>query len=159
MEVVLCACVKPDEGIPHVERVKAATMAQGMQWLVDFLVRAADTCGTIAIDGQSNAQELTERLAAERLPRNAIMRLGAGDYCAACSAFVTAVNEGGVTHFGQHDLTESALGCERRRINNRGGWGFTSSESADATHIEAAAIAYRAAMTNRRDPRRRAVIW
>lgn len=159
MEVVLCACVKPDEGRPHVERIKAATMAQGMQWLVDFLVRAAETCGTIAIDGQSNAQELTERLSAERIPRNAIMRLGAGDYVAACSAFVTAVNEGGVTHFGQRDLTESAIGCERRRVNTRGGWGFTSTETADATPVEAAAIAYRAAMTNRRDPRRRAVIW
>ena len=108
-EVVLCACVKPDEGLPHVERIKAATMAQGMQWLVDFLVVAAETCGTIAIDGQSNAQELTERLTAARLPRNAIMRLGTGDYCAACSAFVTAINEGGVSDELSFSLSELGL--------------------------------------------------
>lgn len=158
-EVVLCACVNPEQGIPHVERIKTASMAQGLQWLVDFVANNADTCGTVAIDGQSNAQELTERLLAARIPRNVIARLGSGDYCAACSSFVSAVNEGGLTHFGQFDLTASALGCERRKINNRGGWGFASTDEADATPIEAAAIAYRAAMTNKRDPRRRAVIW
>ena len=158
-EVVLCACVKPEDGLPHVERVKSANMALGLQWLVDFLTRAVETCGTIAIDGQSNAQELTERLLSARVPKNALMRLGAGDYCAACSSFVSAVNEGGVTHFNQDDLNESATGCVRRRINQRGGWGFASTDEADATPIEAAAIAYRAAMTNRRDPSRRAVVW
>lgn len=158
-EVVLCACVKPDDGLPHVERVKSANMALGLQWLVDFLTRAVETCGTIAIDGQSNAQELTERLLSARVPKNALMRLGAGDYCAACSSFVSAVNEGGVTHFNQDDLNESATGCVRRRINQRGGWGFASTDEVDATPIEAAAIAYRAAMTNRRDPSRRAVVW
>lgn len=158
-EVVLCACVKPEDGLPHVERVKAANMALGLQWLVDFVVSVAENCGTVAIDGQSNAQELVERLLAARVPRNVIARLGAGDYCAACSSFVTAVNEGGVTHFGQDDLTQSAIGCMRRRINNRGGWGFCSTQDTDATHVEAAAIAYRAAMTNKRDPRRRAVVY
>ena len=78
---------------------------------------------------------------------------------AACSGIANAVRERAVTHYGQPALDASATRTRRRRIGSSGGWGFQSTDEADATLIEAAALAYWAAMTTKRDPRRRAVVW
>ena len=55
-------------------------------------------------------------------------------------------------------LDISATRSARRRIGNGGGWGFQSTDEADATLVEAAALAYWAAMTTKRKPGRKAVV-
>jgi hypothetical protein len=59
---------------------------------------------------------------------------------------------GGCT-FMQHCTNQSMT-----MIRN-GGWGFASTDTADATLIESCALAYWAAMTTKRDPSRKAVVW
>jgi hypothetical protein len=154
-EVALSVALRPADGPAHVEVVRVEDMSGGMQWLVDWLVERMPRAAQVAIDGQSNAQELNDRLLSARVPRGAIMRPSAGDVVAACSMLVTAVSECTLTHFGQEALTASATKTTRRRIGTRGGWGFASTDEADATLVESAALAHWAARTTRRDPNRR----
>lgn len=76
----------------------------------------------------------------------------------ACSLMLDSVREGRMTHFGQPALDESATKTERRPIGKNGGWGFKSTEKADATLIEAASLALWASMTTKRKPGRKAVV-
>ena len=156
--VALAVCLRPDSGPAHVEVDKYRPMSDGIQWLVDWLCERASGAAQIVIDGQSSAQELTERLLSARVPRKAIVRPGAGDVVAACSGIANAVREGTVTHFGQEGLDASATKTRTRAIGARGGWGFQSTDEGDATLVEACALALWGARTTKRDPRRKAMI-
>ena len=99
-----------------------------------------------------------ERLLAERVPSKVIVRPRAADVTAACSSLANAVKERAMRHYGQPALDVSATRTRRRAIGKYGGWGFASTDEADATLIEAVALAYWGAMTTRRNPNRKAVI-
>jgi len=154
-KVALSVALKPSAGVPHVELVKVEPMGDGMQWLVDWLVQRVGRAAQIVIDGQSNAQELNERLLNARVPKGVIVRPSANEVGGACASFVSAVNEGKVTHFGQQPLTNAVTKCSKRRIGNRGGYGFESTQEGDATIAESASIAYWQATVTKRDPSRK----
>ena len=158
----LAACHRPSEaseGAPFVYVVDSRGLSHGIGWFVETLARVAAKAALIVIDGQSNAQTLTERLLAERVPKNELVRPRAQDVAAACSALANAVKERQVTHYGQPALDSSATRSRRRALGTGGGWGFQSTDDADATLIEACALAYHAAMTTKRNPDRKAVVW
>ena len=155
----LAACHRPTGGTPFVYVVDSRGLNHGIGWFVDTLKRVAGEAALIVIDGQSNAQTLTERLLAERVPKNELVRPRASDVAAACSAISNAVKERAITHYGQPALDASATGSRRRSLGSGGGWGFQSTDEADATLIEACALAYHAAMTTKRNPQRKAVVW
>lgn len=157
-EVALSVALRPAEGPIHVEVVRVEEMGGGMQWLVDWLVLRSGRAAQIVVDGQSNAQELCERLSSARVPKTVVLRPSAGDVVAACSTLTTAVSEGTMTHFGQQALTNSATKSTRRRIGNRGGWGFDSTDEGDATLVESVALAYWGVKTTKRNPNRRAKV-
>ena len=69
------------------------------------------------------------------------------------------MRERSITHFGQPAVDDSAVKVGTRRIGQSGGWGFLSVDGADFTLIESCALAYWAAMTTKRDPERRAVVF
>jgi hypothetical protein len=139
--------------------VDSRGLGHGIRWFVDTLERVAPDASMIVIDGQSNAQTLTERLLDRRVPKNVLVRPRTSDVAAACSSLANAVRERSVTHYGQEALDASATMSRRRSLGAGGGWGFQSTENADATLVEAAALAYWGAMTTKRDPRRKAVVW
>jgi hypothetical protein len=161
---VLCACIKPEDGPAHVEIVADGirSMEYGTSWFADFLVRVAPTTSLAVIDGKSNAKPLYERLLAAvdeddepLVPRRAIHLCDTGNVADACAMFVDAVREGQVTHFDQPALNESVTGCCKRLIGNTGGYGFgPGTTGADPTAAEAAALAYWACMTTKRDASR-----
>lgn len=155
----LAACYKPGSGAPFVYVVDVKSLSHGIGWFVDSLAPRAGKAAQIVIDGQSNAQNLNERLLAEGVPPKAIIRPRSSDIAAACSSLVNAVKERQVTHYGQPALDDSATMTQRRRIGNSGGFGFASTDNADATLIEAAALAYWSAMTTKRKPGRKAVVF
>ena len=156
---VLAACYKPDGGKPFVYVVDARSLSEGIGWFVDKLAPKAEDAAQIVIDGQSNAQTLNERLLAAGVPSNVILRPRTGDVVAACSAIANAVKERELTHYGQPALDASATKTKKRRIGTMGGWGFASTDEADSTLIESAALAYWAAMTTKRKPGRKAVVF
>lgn len=156
---VLAACYKPDDKPPFVYIIEARSLSGGLGWFVDNLTAKHAKAAQIVIDGQSNAQTLNERLLANNVPAKTIIRPQTKDVVAACSSLVNAVKEQRITHYGQPALDDSATKTRKRRIGNNGGWGFQSTDEADATLIEAACLAYWGAMTTKRKPGRKAVVF
>ena len=154
----LAACYKPSDGLPFVYVVDVRQMSNGLSWFADTLARVHKDAAQIVIDGQSNAQALTDKLIAMGVPSRTIIRPRTGDVIAACSWLVNAVKEHQITHFNQEGLNVSATRSKKRRIGNNGGFGFGSTEEAEASLIESAALAYWGVMTTKRNPNRKAVI-
>lgn len=153
------ACYRSETGVPFVYVVDAKSLSHGIGWFVDNLAQRASKAAQIVIDGQSNAQTLNDRLLAHGVPAKTIIRPSARDVAAACSALVNAVKERKVTHYGQPALDDSATKTKKRRIGNNGGWGFASTDEADATLIDSVALAYWGAMSTKRKPGRKAVVF
>ena len=155
----LAACHKPEDGRPFVYVVDSRSMNGGLSWFVDTLVQHHAKAAQIVIDGQSNAQALNDRLLEADVPHRAIVRPRTADVIAANALLVNAVKEGAVAHYGQPALDASATETARRKIGTNGGWGFASTETADATLIEACALAFWGASTTKRRPGRKAVVF
>ena len=151
--VALAVCLKPKCGRPYVEVVRAASTSRGSGWVAEWLDARRDRVASVAIDGkrgESTVQALNEA----RFPRNAVHVPGSSDVAKACSMLVEAVQSGAIEHYGQPDLDAAATTCARRRIG-ADGFGFDDTETGDSTLIEACALAYREAMTTKRDPARK----
>ena len=156
----LAACHRGEGGrVPFVYVVDSRSLSHGLSWFVDTLSGVAGDAAQIVVDGQSNAQALIDRLLERGVQQQCIIRPRTADVIAACSGMANAVRERQVTHYGQPALDASATRTRKRRIGSSGGWGFQSTDEADATLIEAAALARWAAVTTKRDPRRKAVVW
>ena len=153
----MAACHKGEK--PFVYVVDSRSLNSGLGWFVEKLLAHSSEAAQIVIDGQGNAQTLTDRLLDAGVPKKAIIRPRACDITAATASMCNAVRERSVTHFGQPALDVSATRSRTRRIGTGGGWGFQSTDEADATLIEACALAYWSAMTTKRDPKRKAVVW
>ena len=82
-----------------------------------------------------------------------IKRPSTVDAVAAYTAFVDATREHSVSHAGQPALVDSATLSDMRKIGTDGGFGFQSNDKADATLVEACALAYWCAISIRRNPR------
>jgi hypothetical protein len=155
----LAKCTKPENGKPFVYVVDARSMSGGLSWFADNLAARKDKAAQIVIDGQSNAQALNDILLDRGVPPKVIKRPNTSDVIASNSALVNAVKTRDVTHYGQPALDDSATKTIRRRIGQNGGFGFASTDDADATLIEACALAYREAMITKRKPGRKAVVF
>lgn len=153
----MAACHKG--AVPFVYVVDARSMSGGLGWFAETLKANHAKAAQIVIDGQSNAQALTERLLDAGVPSKAIIRPRTADVIAANSMLVSAVHEKAIAHYGQPALDMSATMTTKRRIGNDGGWGFSSTDDADAALIEACALAYWSAMKTKRNPSRKAVVF
>ena len=153
----LAACYKNE--VPFIYVIDSRSMNGGLGWFVDYLVQRHNKAAQIVIDGQSNAQALNDKLLNAGVPAQVIVRPSTSDAIASYSALVNAVKERQIAHYGQPALDDSATRCAKRQIGNYGGFGFASTEEADATLIESCALAYRCAMTTKRKPGRKAVVF
>lgn len=154
----LAACHRPEEGDPFVYVVDQRALSSGISWFVDNLAERHGKAAQIVIDGLSNAQNLNDRLLQAGVSAREIVRPTARMAIAAYSSLANAVKERKVTHYGQPALDASATLTRKRDIGKNGGWGFASTDDADASLIEACALAYWGAMTTKRKPGRKAVV-
>lgn len=155
----LAACYKQEEATPFVYIVEHRSMSGGLSWFVDKLLEHQDEAAQIVIDGQGNAQTLNDKLLERGMPKKLIIRPKSAEAIAAYAALANAVTEQQVTHYNQPGLNDSATKSIKRPIGSHGGWGFASTDEADSTLIEACALAYWAAMTTKRKPGRKAVVF
>ena len=152
------ACHRPDEGKPFVYVVENKTTEHGLSSLVKKLSDNWRKVAAIVIDGESHSQALYDRLRKEGVRKTVLIKPTAAQAKSAYSGFVNAVREEAVTHFGQPALDKSATGTERRAIGSNGGWGFQSTDIAEASLVESCAWALWGAMNTKRKPGRRAVV-
>ena len=155
----LARCNRVDGELPFVYVVDCRSLSHGIGWFVDRLAERHERAAQIVIDGQGNAQTLNERLLDAGVPARTIRRPRTADVAAACASLANAAKEHTVAHYGQEALDMSATRTRKRRIGANGGWGFQSTDEADATLIEACALAYWGAMTTKRNPDRKAVVF
>lgn len=151
----LAYCVRPPAGPAYVEWVDTRPLGEGVGWVADWLDGRRASLASVAIDGRSGAGALATRLADRGFPSRAVVVCGPADAARANSTLVDAVNDGGLSHLGQDGLNASATATARRRIG-QDGIGFEDSGGADATIVEACALALWQAMTTKRNPTRRA---
>ncbi len=154
----LAACYKPESSVPFVYVVTSRDMAGGITWFVDNITERANKMAVAVIDGTSDAQNLKSQLIANGVSKKAVMCPGTSDVVTANSMLVNAVKERKITHYSQEELDASATKTARRNIGKHGGFGFDSTANADATLIEACALAYWGAMTTKRKPGRKAKV-
>lgn len=153
----LAYCLRPAEGAAYVEWVDTRPLSDGVGWVAAWLDARRDKVATVAIDGGSTAA-LTTRLADVGFPKKAIVTAGSRDMAKAVSMLTNAVAEHDLAHYGQDELTASATLTARRRIGSDG-VGFEDAGGADATLIEACALALWQAKTTKRRPGRKAVVY
>lgn len=146
----IAVCV--DSEPPFVEVVANRSMRRGVGWFAGWLAERAGRVEAIVIDGKGNAQTLNDKLVEKDVDEDLIMRPSTADVIAANAAFVDATREHAVSHAGQPALADSATLSGLRKIGNDGGFGFQSNDNADATLVEACALAYWCAMSIRRNP-------
>lgn len=151
-EVTVSICVRPKEGIPHVEPIMTRQTSDGLSTVVDSIAAAKADTAKLVIDGQGTAQTIEDGLLKRGYPKRAIVRPRAADIASACSTLLNAVNERQVTHYAVPELDAAAKACTRRSIGSSGGWGF---DGDGATLMEAVALAHWAAINTRRDPSRK----
>lgn len=162
--VALAVCEKGDDDLPHVELVDHRSMAEGKQWLVDWLVERWRRAGDIVIDGKSDSGDLKQLLREEGVSEKAIKLTTVDQVITAHSMFHEAFKKAGFTHFagaGQESLDLAVKFGAKRLIGKAGGWGWQSiSPDIDVTPLDAVTLAYFGAMTTKRKPGRKAkVIW
>lgn len=149
----LAYCLRPAEGASYVEWVDTRPLSEGVGWVAAWLDARRDKVATVAIDGGSTAA-LTTRLADAGFPKRAVVVAGPRDMARAASMLSNAVAERDLAHYGQDELTASATLTARRRIG-QDGFGFEDAGGADATLIEACALALWQARTTKRNPARK----
>lgn len=150
----LAAAVRPDDGKPYVQLIAHRSMGGGVGWFSDWLIQREDDAATITVDGRAYSGALVNSLIDAEFARDQLVTPSSTDVATACSMLVSAVESRSVIHGGQDELDRSACGCRKRKIGNNGGYGFESTEDADATPIEACALALWQVMTTTRDQRR-----
>lgn len=148
------ACRRENGGTPHVEAIAYRSMAGGLGWFEEFAKDRVGRYAGFVIDGGGNAQELTDRLLAAKVPRRAIKRPGSADVAAACAGFLADIADGSLTHFGQPGLDAAVTHCKKRAIGKTG-FGFEGFGGHDALLVEGAALALWGIDSIKRDPTRR----
>ena len=153
----LSACIRPKDGAPYVEWVDTRPIADGIGWCAEWIDARRAKIAVVAIDG-GNAAALTTRLADIGFLRKAVEVARPSDMARAVSMLTNAVNERDLAHYGQDELTDSATKCAKRRIG-QDGVGFADASGADSTLIESCALALWQALTTKRRPGRKAVVY
>lgn len=154
----LAACYKHEDGTSFVYVISHRSLNHGIGWFVDTLAENWRKAASIVIDGQSNAKALHTRLVQQRVPARVLVLAKPTDATSAYSGFVNGIKEHTITHYGQPALDRSATGSSKRVIGSNGGWGFESTEHADATLIESCCWAHWGAATTKRKPGRKAKV-
>ena len=160
MEVALAVARRPDTGGPiFIEGLQSEPLANGTGWLVDFLAEHASRAAQIVIDGKAGVGYLVNALREAGVKSKTLIWQPSLDQVIVAHAMVDqAVIGEDLAHSNQPELTQQVLSCTRRKIGNRGGFGWQAAEGGSVTMFEAATLAYWAARTTRRNPARRQVI-
>lgn len=142
---------RPDDGPVLVECVDRAGTAHGVSGLAEWVLERRDRLSLVCVDGREWTPTLTQRLLDMGYPRRGLHVMRAREVADACAMLANAVEGGTVCHVAQPLLRESVASSPRRRVGSDG-WAFGGD---DPTPVESAAFAHWAALTTKRDPRRR----
>lgn len=134
----------------HVELARDDETLGGTSELVDWIARGKGSIACVAIDGKSGGEALRNDLVAAGFPRKGIVLMSPGQAIAAATTTVNLLAEDRLTHLADQTLDASAKGAVKRRIGGDG-YGF----GGDSCPVESASAAAWAAVTTKRNPKRK----
>lgn len=143
------------KGESAVELIEFGSTSQGTKALAQALYDRRQTVSAVVVDGMSGASTLCDNLFELKAPRGYVITPNTSEIIAASTGLLDGLKDGSVKHTEQEDLTDSALGSTKRLIGKRGGWGFESTETHDATPIEAVSLALWCVKNTKRNPKRK----
>jgi phage terminase large subunit-like protein len=154
--VALAAAIRPELGAIHVEGLKLASMADGTQWLVDYLLNVHEKAAQIVIDGKAGVGYLVNALHEARVPKSVIITAGTDTITSGASMVEAAIGSKDLTHRAQEELDEQVKAAEKRKIGTNGGFGWQAPEGGNVALLDAVTLAYWGAKTTKRRPGRKA---
>jgi phage terminase large subunit-like protein len=155
--VALAAALRPDDGGPvHIEGIKLASMGDGTQWLVDWLLERHEKAAQIVVDGKAGVGYLVNALHEARVPKSVIITAGTDTITSGTSMVEAAIGSKSLTHRGQEELNEQVKAAEKRKIGANGGFGWAAPEGGNVALLDAVTLAYWGAKTTKRRPGRKA---
>lgn len=156
LEVALAVARRPEEGPVFIEGIRSEPLSVGTGWLVDFLAAHASRAAQIVIDGKAGVGYLVNALREAGVKSKALIWQPSLDQVIVAHAMVDqAVIGKDLAHSNQPELTQQVLSCTRRKIGNRGGFGWQAAEGGSVTLFEAATLAYWGARVTKRNPARK----
>lgn len=151
--VALAAAIKPKDGPIFVEGVTRASMSDGTQWLVDWLVERSKRAAHIVIDGKYGAGYLVNALRDAGVKnKRVLITPSVPQVIEAHATFDQAVKQGNFITTSQEEVESEVLGAERRMIGKDGGFGWQPPDGGSVVLVEAMTYAFWAAATSKRDP-------
>lgn len=128
----------------HVEIVERKQMSAGTQWLVEWLLQRRKVPCKIIIDGASGTQLLVEELVrSDRKMSKLILTPNTKEAGAAYASFMSAIEQGLLSHYDQPALNLSIRTVKKRSIGKDGMFGYASmNPDIQSDPTEAAAFAY-----------------
>jgi phage terminase large subunit-like protein len=154
--VALAAAIRPESGPIHIEGIKLASMGDGTQWLVDWLLERHEKAAQIVVDGKAGVGYLVNALREARVPASVIITASTETITSASSMLEADINARAVTHRGQEELDEQVKAAEKRKIGTNGGFGWQAPEGGNVALLDAVTLAYWGAKTTKRRPGRKA---
>ena len=151
--VALAGGVRPDEGPVHVEALRQANLGEGLQWLVDFLAKRADSTSLIVVDGKSAAGAFVDALKDAGVVRRGLVVMPSLDQVvSAHSMLLEAISAGSVSHLGQVQLDEQVKDAVRRQIGKSGAFGWDPDKGDSVASLDAVTFAFWGAKVARANP-------
>ena len=128
----------------HIELIERKEMAQGISWLVRWLLDRWKDADKIIIDGSAGQMMMIDELTrAEKRISKKILAPNVKQAIGAYASFQEAVEQQNLTHYNQPLLNISIKTAKQRSIGSYGGWGYAStSGEMSSDGIEAVAYAY-----------------
>lgn len=154
--VALAAAIRPDVGPVHVEGIKLASMGDGTQWLVDWLLERHEKAAQIVVDGKGGVGYLVNALHEARVPKSVIITAGTDTITSGTSMVEAAIGSRSLTHRSQAELDEQVKAAEKRKIGANGGFGWQAPEGGNVALLDAVTLAHWGAKTTKRRPGRKA---
>ena len=153
LQLCVSVGVRCSDGTTHVELVDNRNTLEGIQWLVDGLMDNRETIAMVAIDGKSGADNLAGALIRAGFPKKAVHVMSSAEVVTATAMIVSMLADGKLTHYEDETLDASVRAATRRRIGTEG-FGL----GGDSCAIESACAAAWAAVTVKRNPKRKQMI-
>ena len=147
------AAMRKDE-LPYIQLMRVGEGRDGIDWLAERIEALRDSASCVVIDGMYGRDVLVNELNRNhRFPKKGIVCPSSNDVATAASMLKQRVDTHQLQWYReQRRLQASALMAEKRRIGDRGAWGFGGE---DPTPVESCSLALFGLLTNKRDVNRK----
>lgn len=137
--VSLSIAARTSDGKIFVEALGCRPTRLGIQWIIDFLLKA-DVRKTV-IDGKSGVGVLEDAMKQNRIRKADIPTVA--QFIKANSVFEMALSQGTLVHMQQSAVTQIVSNCEKRTVGSGGGFAYRSSlDGADVSILDSIILAH-----------------